>query len=255
MTRIVHLSDLHFGALSPGLEPPLRARIRALAPDLVIVSGDLTQRARAGQFAAARAFLHGLGPPVVAVPGNHDIPLYNLLARVFWPFRAYRHGWSPDLEPVWQGDHAVVAGINSANPLAWKQGRITDRQLDHLGRVFAGAGDRARVVFLHHPLEHLPGERQWLMQGAARALRVLPQIGAQIVLSGHVHVSHAGPFTAAPGLLFVQAGTGLSHRRRAEANAFNLIDLTPGRARVQTILADAEGDFDVMGAARDFALG
>lgn len=255
MTRIVHLSDLHFGALAPGLETPLTARIRALAPDLVVASGDLTQRARAVQFAQARVFLRGLGAPVLAVPGNHDMPLHRPLTRLLRPFRAWDRGWSPDREPVWQDDRVIVVGVNTADPYAWRRGIIRQRQLDRVGDVLARAGSRARVVVMHHPLEHLPGEDQALMRGAAMALEALPGLGAQIVLSGHIHVSHAGPFTAAPGLVFVQAGTGLSYRRRAEANAFNLLDFSDSAVSVQTILADAEGGYGTMGPRQDFALG
>lgn len=254
MTRIVHLSDLHFGALAPGLEAPLAARVRALASDLIVVSGDLTQRARAGQFAQARAFLAGLGAPVLAVPGNHDMPLHRPVTRLLRPFRAWDRGWSPDREPVWQNDRVIVAGVNTADPLAWRRGVIRPAQLDRLAEVLAGAGGRARVVVMHHPLEHLPGEDQALMRGAEAALRALPCMGAQVVLSGHIHVSHAGPFAAAPGLLFVQAGTGLSHRRRTEANAFNLLDFQDGSVRVQTILADAEGGYGTLGPKQDFRL-
>ncbi len=255
MTRIVHLSDLHFGALDPGLEAPLAARVRALAPDLIVASGDLTQRARAVQFAQARAFLQGLGAPVLAVPGNHDMPLHRPLSRLLRPFRAWDRGWSPEREPVWQDDRVMVVGVNTADPYAWRRGVIRRAQLDRVARVLAGAGTRARVVVMHHPLEHLAGEDQALMRGAEMALQALPGLGAQIVLSGHIHVSHAGPFTAAPGLLFVQAGTGLSHRRRTEANAFNLLDFSQGKVSVQTILADAEGGYGTMGTKREFALG
>lgn len=246
MTRIVHLSDLHFGAVTHALLDPLAARVAELRPDLVVISGDLTQRARAAQFAEARAFMARIGAPTLCVPGNHDMPLHNLVARLFTPFRRYRHWINPDLEPVWQNDTVIVAGVNTANPLAWQRGRITQRQLDRLGALFANAGARRRIVVMHHPLEHLAGETQSLMRGAGRALAQLPGLGAQVVLSGHVHVSHAGPFTAAPGLLFVQAGTGLSHRRRAEANAFNLLDFTPDGLTIHTLLADEHARFSRM---------
>lgn len=254
MTRLIHLSDLHFGATSAELLDPLCARVAELTPDLVVISGDLTQRARVGQFAEARAFIARLGASVLCVPGNHDIPLWNLWARLLHPWRAYRRGLAEDMEPVWMNDRLMVAGLNTANPLAWKQGRITAAQIDRLARVFAEAGPRARIVALHHPLEHLPGETQWIMRGAAMALRCLPQIGAQVVLSGHVHVSHAGPFTAAPGLLFVQAGTGLSHRRRTEANAFNVLDFAGDGVTVHTVLADAEARFGEMAPRHSFSL-
>lgn len=243
MTRLIHLSDLHFGATTPGLLDPLCQKVAELAPDLVVISGDLTQRARAAQFAEARAFIARLGAPVICVPGNHDIPLWNIWQRLFRPWQPWRHHFSNILEPDWRCDRLVVVGLNTADPRAWKRGRITSVQLDRVARRFADAGPRARIVVMHHPLEHLPEETQWLMAGATEALQRLPEAGAQIVLSGHIHVSHAGPFTAAPGLIFVQAGTGLSYRRRAEANAFNLLDFGPEGVEIRTLLADDTGRF------------
>jgi len=253
MTRLLHLSDLHFGTVTPGLIARLRESVARLRPDLVAISGDLTQRATSAQFAEAAALIAEFGCPVLTVPGNHDTPLWNLWERLAHPWRRYRRAITTDLAPVWNGPGAVVAGINTANPLAWKQGRITGAQLDHLARSFADAGPRARVVVMHHPLEHLPGEKEWLMQGADQALRRLPELGAQIVLSGHVHVSHAGPFTKAPGLLFVQAGTGLSTRTRTERNAFNLLVLSPAEAEVTTFVAQETGHYSETGGRR-FAL-
>lgn len=243
MTRLIHLSDLHFGATTPGLLDPLCQKVAELAPDLVVISGDLTQRARAAQFAEARAFIARLRAPVICVPGNHDIPLWNIWQRLFRPWTPWMHHFSNILEPDWRCDRLVVVGLNTADPRAWKRGRITPAQLDRVARRFADAGPRARIVVMHHPLEHLPEETQWLMAGATEALQRLPEVGAQIVLSGHIHVSHAGPFTAAPGLIFVQAGTGLSYRRRAEANAFNLLDFGPEGVEIRTLLADDTGRF------------
>ena len=251
MTRIVHLSDLHFGALVPGLLAPLARQVKALSPDLIVVSGDLTQRARAGQFAQARAFLDGLGAPVLAVPGNHDLPLHRPLTRLLRPFHAWDRGWSPDREPAWQNDRVIVVGVNTADPCAWRRGVIRQAQLDRVAALLAGAGARVRIVVMHHPLEHPPGEDQPLMRGAAMALAALPRIGAQVVLSGHLHVSHAGPFSAAPGVLFLQAGTGLSHRRRAEPNTFNMLEVSAQAIAVQVILSDSGAAFR---PRQDFAL-
>ena len=198
-----------------------------------------------------RAFLAGLGAPVLAVPGNHDMPLHRPVTRLLRPFRAWDRGWSPDREPVWQNDRVMVAGVNTADPLAWRRGVIRPAQLDRLAEVLAGAGGRARVVVMHHPLEHLPGEDQALMRGAEAALRALPCMGAQVVLSGHLHVSHAGPFSAAPGVLFLQAGTGLSHRRRVEPNTFNMLEVSAQAIAVQVILSDSGAAFR---PRQDFAL-
>lgn len=254
-TRLVHLSDLHFGATDPALHAPLAAAVRDLSPDLIVVSGDLTQRARAVQFAQARVFLHDLGAPVLAVPGNHDMPLHRPLTRLLCPFRAWDRGWSPEREPAWQNDRVIVVGMNTADPFAWRRGVIRRGQLDRLGTRLASAGNRIKVVVMHHPLEHLPGEDQPLMRGASQALATLPGLGAQVVLSGHLHVSHIAPFVTAPGLLSLQAGTALSHRRRSEANAFNVLDLVAGGITAQIWHADALGQFGPAAPGQDFALG
>src|SRR4029077_8283305 len=111
MRTIVHLSDVHFGRVNATIVDPLEAAIRAIAPDLVTVSGDFTQRARRSQFRAARAFLDRLPTPQLVVPGNHDVPLFNLPARFLDPFGGYRRYISPDLEPAYQDDELIVVGL------------------------------------------------------------------------------------------------------------------------------------------------
>lgn len=243
MTRLIHLSDLHFGRTAPELLDPLFSEVERLAPDVVVISGDLTQRARHPEYLEAAEFITALQAPVLSVPGNHDMPLWNIPSRLCAPFARFKHYINANLEPVLHLPDAIIVGVNTANPMAWKQGKITPRQMRYLSENFHDAGPRARIVVMHHPLEHLPGEEQWLMQGAEQALIDLPQTGAEVVLSGHIHVSHAGPFTAAPGLLFVQAGTGLSTRRRTERNAFNVLDVSENKIDIRTIIADENGAF------------
>src|SRR4051812_5821030 len=115
---IVHLSDLHFGRLDERLIPPLQKAIAALSPQLVVVSGDLTQRARRPEFEAARAFLDTVSAPQLVVPGNHDIPLYNIVERMVDPLRRYRRHISNDLAPVFTDDEMIVVGLNSARTLS-----------------------------------------------------------------------------------------------------------------------------------------
>ncbi len=250
MSRLVHLSDLHFGRTAPELLEPLLHQVAGLQPSLVVISGDLTQRARHGQFAEAAAFIARLGRPALCVPGNHDTPLDNLFVRLFNPFGRYRRHIAADLAPSFQTDAMVVAGVNTANPLAWKRGKITPAQVDSLAIRFADAGTRTRVAVMHHPLEHLPGSDDTLMRGAEAALARMPQAGAEIVLSGHIHTSHIAPFLQAPGMLFVQAGTSLSTRTRSERNAFNVLDVAPGRVEVRAFTADAQGVFRFNDTAR-----
>jgi 3',5'-cyclic AMP phosphodiesterase CpdA len=255
MRRILHLSDLHFGRTRPELVTPLVDAVREVRPHVVTVSGDFTQRARSAQFRAARAFLDRLEAPVVAVPGNHDVPLGNLGMRVVAPFRAYRHWIDTDLEPVFCDDALIVVGLNTADPLAWQRGRVRPASLERACRRLREAGpDRVRIVVAHHPFEHLPGERKELMPGADSALRRLSACGAQIVLTGHLHAWRAAPFTLPEGhegMLQVQAGTGLSTRLRGEANDFNLITADGDTVSVERFVAEAERTtFDRLAAVR-----
>ena len=124
MRRVLHLSDLHFGRTSPHLPGPLKALADRLRPDLTVISGDLTQRARNRQFAEAAAFIRALPGPVLCVPGNHDVPLDNPFLRVLAPFSRYRRHIATDLEPVHEDEAMIVAGVNTVNLLAVRQGRI-----------------------------------------------------------------------------------------------------------------------------------
>ncbi len=244
MRRLVHLSDLHFGRDRPELLEPLLSAVNALAPDVVAISGDLTQRARRRQFAAARAFVDRLEAPCLIVPGNHDVPLDRPVSRLFRPFLRYREAFGRDLEPLWQDEEMLIVGVNSVNPLAWQRGWVARRALRRIRRVIMAAPESlARVVVMHHPLEHLPDERKALTRGAERAVDALAAAGADVVLSGHLHSWRAEPFAkreGRAGLVQVQAGTGLSNRLRGEENDFNLLVLTPAELTVHRYIA-AEG--------------
>lgn len=232
MRRIVHLSDLHFGRDRPELLEPLIAAVRSLSPDLVAISGDLTQRARPQQFRAARAFIDGLGAPTLVVPGNHDVPLHNLVLRLIWPWRHYRRCISSDLEPQFSDDEIIVQCVNTVNTLAHQSGRFTRRALTRVARAFENTrGNRTRIVVAHHPLEHQPGEPKKKMRGALHAADELARLKADVILSGHLHNWGATPFARKQGrnaVLQVQAGTGLSTRLRGEENDFNLLEISDG---------------------------
>lgn len=251
MIRIAHLSDPHFGTEQPHLVPQLLQALAALAPDVIVLSGDLTQRARRRQFATAQAFVASCPAPVLCIPGNHDMPLENLFARLRHPFRGYQRAFGPDLEPVIDTRAAIIAGVNTANPHVWKDGRITPAQLDRLGEIFAQAGPRHRIVALHHPPVPPLGEAPSLA-GAQAAITALSRIGVDLVLSGHLHFSHAAPLASAPRILAVQAGTCLSNRTRQDGNAFTLIDLGADTATLAHHRAQTDGRF-VADAAMTFA--
>lgn len=215
MRRVAHLSDLHFGRVDDAVLDPLRRRVRSLAPDLVVVSGDLTQRARAGEFREARAFLDTLPHPQLVVPGNHDVPLYNVFARFFRPLAGYRRAISSDPEPAYLDEEIAVLGVNSARSFAFKGGRVSAAQLERVQALCRARVDAVKIVVTHHPF------------GAPERLG---ECGVDLVVAGHLHTSRVGH--ADERVLMVQAGTATSRRTRAEPNAFNLIKVWPRRVEV-----------------------
>jgi len=227
---LAHLSDLHFDRVDRGVLEALRRRVKALAPDLVVISGDLTQRARAHQFRAARAFLDSLPKPQVVVPGNHDVPLYNVLARFVAPFAGYRRVIAGEVEPGFVDDEIAVLGVNTARSLTFKGGRVNEEQIDSLRRRLQALPDAlTKVIVTHHPFD-IPDEpdNDELVGRADEAMAAFAACGVDILLSGHFHTSRVGETSrrhplAGYAALAVQAGTATSTRSRGESNAFNVL--------------------------------
>jgi 3',5'-cyclic AMP phosphodiesterase CpdA len=238
MTRILHLSDVHFGAVDDRLVDPFLALAHRLQPDLCVISGDLTQRARPDQFHAARDFVSRLPGQVLSVPGNHDMPLYNLPIRLLAPFVGYRRVFGPELEPFVRLPDAVVQGANTANPLVWKSGRLCNASFARLTATFRSAPpDHWRVAVMHHaPVPAADGTPADIAD-PAQALAALAQAGADIVLSGHTHMPHTGFAETAAGVLFLQVGTAISTRLKTGTNDFALVTLEAGQVTVESWLS------------------
>ncbi len=253
MKTLLHISDLHFGRIEAATLEPLLNVANAVGPDVVVVSGDLTQRARRGQFRDARAFLDRLPGARVVVPGNHDVPLYNVVARFLAPFANYRRYISEDLEPFYADDEVAIAPISTAYSRTVIGGRVTRRQIarvrERLERVPANA---TRFVVTHHPLD-MPDayHDRTLARRARQTMEALVECEADVLLSGHLHASHAGPTTerhqiAGHVALMIHAGTATSSRRRREANSFNVIRVERPRIEVERYVFDeARAEFVV----------
>ena len=230
MRTLVHLSDLHFGRTDAAIIEPLLATVAAIRPDVVVVSGDLTQRARTTEFVHARAFLERLPKPRIVVPGNHDVPLYRVWERFLSPLGKYRRHIDADLEPAFVDDEIAVLGINTARALTFKNGRINAEQIASIHRRLDPLPETlTKVVVTHHPFA-LPDEPDdpELVGRARRAMKVFSTCGVDLLLAGHFHTSQAGDTSAhhdLPGYaaLVVQAGTATSTRGRGESNSFNVL--------------------------------
>jgi len=230
LRTIAHISDLHFGRLHCAALPALATSIAAAEPDVVVVSGDLTQRARHREFAEARRFLDTLPSPRLIVPGNHDVPLYDIVSRWLTPLAKYRQYISSDLEPFYADDEIAIQGINTARSLAFKGGRINSTQLASVcARLESCAAETTRIIVTHHPFDIAdPQSTSGLVGRANMAMAAFARCRIDIILAGHIHVSRTAASAARYKItgysaLMVQAGTATSSRRRGETNAWNLI--------------------------------
>jgi 3',5'-cyclic AMP phosphodiesterase CpdA len=226
MPRLIHLSDLHFGAHDPKLVDAVEQRIDDAKPDLVVISGDFTQRARTEQFEQACQFLERLkaaGHEVLGVPGNHDVPLYDVLRRFLSPLTRYRRFIDESLCPFHELPGAAVLGINTARSLTFKDGRINQEQVTYIRDTFSRTrADTARILVTHHPLFALPvGDGPELGKAIGRqevALDAVAEAGVDLLLAGHNHrasTHHAKDLVTDAGPALVnQAGTATSTRLR-----------------------------------------
>ena len=242
MPRIVHLSDLHFGAHDERLVEAVERQADELKPDLVVISGDFTQRARTEQFRDACKFLEALrehGHDVLGVPGNHDVPLYDVLRRFLSPLTRYRRFIDESLCPFIELPGLAVLGINTARSLTFKDGRINKDQVAFIRDSFARVSSAVtRVLVTHHPLFALEvgGDSGRAIGRQELALDAVEEAGVDMVLAGHNH--HASSqdasdlVTRAGGVLVVQAGTATSTRVREQEQSFNVIDIAEGSVTV-----------------------
>jgi 3',5'-cyclic AMP phosphodiesterase CpdA len=257
MRTIAQISDLHFGRHDPAVVEALAGILNGPEVDLVVVSGDLTQRARHAEFSAARSFLERIRAPKLIVPGNHDIPLYGLHRRLFSPLAKFDRTVRPAgvADATYRDEEIAVLGLNTARRFTGKNGRVSSEQI---ARIVATFGDLApgclKIVVTHHPISaparSADAELVWRSDAALRAVR---SSGVHVLLSGHHHQASSGAVPAETlehaSVLAVHAGTATSDRlRNAEANSFNLI-ATDGWELTVTVMEYRDDTFRERDAA------
>ncbi len=230
MTTLLHISDTHFGTEQPPVVEALAALAAQLSPDLLVLSGDITQRARLAQFAAARRFVDRLALPFVSIPGNHDLTVLNPLARLLAPYIGYRRAFGDELEPVHESAGLLVQCVKTTRWWRHIEGEVSAAQVERVAARLRGArAEQLRVVVVHQPV-HVEGEAEarHLLRGCDAALAHWAEAGADVVLGGHIHLPHVVELTPAGAhgarIVVAQAGTALSSRvRRGAPNSVNVI--------------------------------
>lgn len=229
---LLHLSDLHFGTEVPGVRDALCKFARRLAPDVVVLTGDITQRARTRQFRAAEQFVRDLGVArTVAVPGNHDIPLYNVFGRFAAPYHNYCAAFGSQLEPIYASEHVLLVCVNTTRWYRHKNGEVSREQIQRVAEHLRGAApQQIRIVAMHHPVVaiRMKDEANLLRHGT-EAVSVWADAGVDLILGGHIHLPYVRPIHQNINgfhrrVWTVQAGTGVSWRTRdGIPNSVNVI--------------------------------
>ena len=232
MSVLIQISDTHFGTEVPAVTNALLQLVSETRPDVAVLSGDLTQRARRSQFDAARAFADQLRVrTILALPGNHDIPLFNLFARVAAPYANYQHAFGMDLEPKVESAQFLILGVNTTRPYRHKDGEVSAGQIQRVSEALRNAsGEQIRIVVTHQPVHVIrEQDEENLLHNAEQAVREWSAAGADLIMGGHIHLPYVRPLSdrfanLARRTWAVQAGTAVSYRIRHEApNSINIV--------------------------------
>lgn len=258
MTRIALIADLHFGSVPPRLAEQLALDLSRIRPDLIIVAGDLTMRSTRSEFADAKSWLEGLEAPLLLLPGNHDLPVWNIFERFTNPFARYSRAAGAELMPEFEDGHSFILGLNTTASwqpnLRWHEGAARGSDVTAARQLLAQAPpEKARIVATHHPLLAVEGfPRARPVRRAALAMAMLAEQKVEMLLSGHIHQTYAVALEQPGGtVIAVGAPTALSTRMRGEPNGFWLIEVLPERFRLSLHSFDGAG-FAAAGAPVEF---
>lgn len=242
MKTVAHISDLHFGTEDSTVAEALVRDLKKFNPAVVVNSGDFTQRARNSQFKAAAAYLKQLPMPQINIPGNHDVPLFDIFRRFFSPLTRFRKFISDERFPRYVDDNLIVLGINTARSLTWKSGRISKEQIDEMEQILLNLPkSHFKIIATHHPFIPPPGEENIgvkLVGHAKKALTVIERSNVDLLLAGHLHEGYTGDIrtfypSSKRSIVVAQAGTAISKRVRSDPNGYNLIRLQEGKIDIE----------------------
>ena len=241
MNGVLQISDPHFGTEQAPVIAALLELNRLTQPGVVVLSGDITQRARRSQFAAARHFVDQMTPPrLLTIPGNHDIPLFNPFARTLFPYANYSREFGLNLEPELETESLLILGVNTTRPRRHKDGEVSEKQIARIAtRLSRASAHQLRIVVTHQPVHVIrDSDIANLLHGHERAVRSWSAAGADIIMGGHIHLPYVRPladrFPDLPRRVWsVQAGTAVSSRiREDQANSVNILRYPVARAGV-----------------------
>ncbi|CEG61497.1 metallophosphoesterase family protein [Legionella micdadei] len=234
MMRIVHISDLHFGLHVDAIIEPFLEHLKRIRPDLIIISGDLTHRARTKQYFLFQNFLQQLPTPVLMVPGNHDIPLYNFIARFLSPFKKYKKYVSKELFSHFENEEINILGVNSATPYRIKNGEFSHEVIHRIQTHFSTKHQRLNILFFHHNLYQFSGMHHPL-NNAEHFIQYLQQSPIHLVCTGHLHYANVKNITQENKIncVILHAGSLLSPRRKDNHNSFYVIQTDQLHCRIE----------------------
>lgn len=232
MRTIAHISDLHFGRIRADAEEALLEDLKKIKPSVIAISGDLTQRALRKQFKRARAYLERMPAPFIVVPGNHDIPFFDITRRFLLPLNRYKHYISKQLNPLYVDNEIALLGVNSARSLALEAGKIGTSQLKRIEQAFSELPEHVfRIVVTHHPFCRPPNVHyRKIVAGSKKTLQCFERCGVNAILTGHFHRVHTLDLQTLhqwmkQPMLHAQAGTAISTRNKKEANSYNVLSI------------------------------
>lgn len=259
MTVLLQVSDTHFGTERPVAMAALRQLCTELRPDLLLVTGDITQRARRGEFERARAFFDALAVPArLIVPGNHDIPLYDLATRLLSPYRGFERVFGTALEGEFERDDLLVIALNTTRRWRHSNGEVSRAQVARVAERLARARPaQLKLVAVHQPVAAIThSDVANLLRGRHHALKRWAAAGADAVVGGHIHLPYVLPlrerWPELPREIWaVQAGTAVSSRLRGGiSNSVNVIRAAPAASVQRWDLDEAQGCFQLVQATQ-----